>query len=63
MCLLGWGRLIKKFRLKLKNINMDKNLKSVVAELKKASRMHAAQAKKIERHIKAMQKSNANKNK
>tara|TARA_Y100000768_G_scaffold109991_1_gene80859 strand:+ start:8431 stop:8559 length:129 start_codon:yes stop_codon:yes gene_type:complete len=42
---------------------MDKNLKSVVAELKKASRMHAAQAKKIERHIKAMQKSNANKNK
>ena len=27
---------------------MDKNLKSVVAELKKASRMHAAQAKKIE---------------
>ena len=26
---------------------MDKNLKSVVAELKKASRMHAAQAKKI----------------
>lgn len=33
---------------------MDKNLKSVVAELKKASRMHAAQAKKIEVHIKAM---------
>ena len=32
---------------------MDKNLKSVVAELKKASRMHAAQAKKIEGHIKA----------
>jgi hypothetical protein len=29
--------------------------KSVVAELKKASRMHAAQAKKIEGHIKAMQ--------
>ena len=29
---------------------MDKNLKSVVAELKKASRMHAAQAKKIEGH-------------
>ena len=27
---------------------MDKNLKSVVAELKKASRLHAAQAKKIE---------------
>ena len=36
---------------------MDKNLKSVVAELKKALRMHAAQAKKIEKHIKAMQKS------
>ena len=36
---------------------MDKNLKSGVAELKKASRMHAAQAKKIEKHIKAMQKS------
>ena len=35
---------------------MDKNLKSVVAELKKASRMHAAQAKKIEAHIKAMQR-------
>jgi len=35
---------------------MDKNLKSVVAELRKASRMHAAQAKKIERHIKAMEK-------
>ena len=34
---------------------MDKNLKSVVAELKKASRMHAAPAKKIEGHIKAMQ--------
>ena len=33
---------------------MDKNLRSVVAELKKASRMHAAQAKKIEAHIKAM---------
>ena len=30
---------------------MDKNLKSVVAELKKASRMHAAQAKKIDRYI------------
>ena len=26
---------------------MDKNLRSVVAELKKASRMHAAQAKKL----------------
>ena len=35
---------------------MDKNLRSVVAELKKASRMHAAQAKKIEGHIKAMQR-------
>ena len=35
---------------------MDKNLKSVVAALKKASRMHAAQAKKIEGHIKAMQR-------
>ena len=33
---------------------MDKNLKSVVAELKKASRMNAAQAKKIEGHIKDM---------
>ena len=42
---------------------MEKNLKSVVAELKKASRMHAAQAKKIERHIKAMQKGNVRKNK
>ena len=63
MCLLEWDRLIKKFRLKLKNIKMDKNLKSVVAELKKASRMHAAQAKKIERHIKAMQKGNVRKNK
>ena len=37
---------------------MDKNLKSDVDELKKASRMHAAQAKKIEKHIKAMKKSN-----
>ena len=63
MCLLEWDRLIKKFRQKLKNIKMDKNLKSVVAELKKASRMHAAQAKKIERHIKAMQKGNVRKNK
>ena len=35
---------------------MDKNLKAVVAELKKASRMHAAQAKKIQKHITAMQK-------
>jgi hypothetical protein len=35
---------------------MDKNLKSIVGELKKASSMHAAQAKKIEGHIKAMQK-------
>jgi len=35
---------------------MDKNLKSIVGELKKASRMHAAQAEKIEGHIKAMQK-------
>jgi hypothetical protein len=35
---------------------MDKNLKLIVGELKKASRMHAAQAKKIEGHIKAMQK-------
>ena len=33
---------------------MDKNLRSVVSELKKASRMHAQQAKKIERHIKQM---------
>ena len=40
---------------------MDKNLRSVVAELKKASRMHAAQAKKIEEHIKAMQKMNKKK--
>ena len=35
---------------------MDKNLKSVVAELKKASRMHAAQAKKIEGILKLCKK-------
>tara|TARA_R100000231_G_C5247996_1_gene141828 strand:+ start:52 stop:174 length:123 start_codon:yes stop_codon:yes gene_type:complete len=40
---------------------MDKNLKSIVAELRKASRMHAGQAKKIEAHIKAMQKMNKKK--
>ena len=61
MYLLVWDRVIKKLKLKLKNIKIDKNLKSVVAELKKASRMHAAQAKKIERHIKAMQKANGKK--
>ena len=31
------------------------SLKSVVAQLKKASKMHLAQAKKIEAHIKQMQ--------
>lgn len=31
------------------------SLKSVVAQLKKASKMHLAQAKKIEAHIKEMQ--------
>ena len=35
---------------------MDRSLKSVVTQLKKASKMHLAQAKKIEAHIKAMQK-------
>ena len=35
---------------------MDKNLKAVISQLKKASRMHAMQAKKIEKHLKAMQK-------
>ena len=32
------------------------SLKSVVAQLKKASKMHLAQAKKIEAHINAMEK-------
>ena len=32
------------------------SLKSVVAQLKKASKLHLAQAKKIEEHIKQMQK-------
>jgi|TARA_R100000353_G_scaffold39671_3_gene31493 hypothetical protein len=35
---------------------MDRSLKSVVTQLKKASKMHLAQAKKIEAHIKAMEK-------
>tara|TARA_B100001287_G_C22597506_1_gene488789 strand:+ start:473 stop:595 length:123 start_codon:yes stop_codon:yes gene_type:complete len=35
---------------------MDKNLKTIVSELKKASRMHAQQAKKIEAHIKTLQR-------
>ena len=33
---------------------MDKSLKSVVAQLKKASKMHLAQSKIIEKHIKEM---------
>jgi hypothetical protein len=33
-----------------------KQLKQVVKELKGASRMHAAQARKVEAHIKKMQK-------
>ena len=32
------------------------SLKSVVAQLKKASKMHLAQSKVIEKHIKDMQK-------
>ena len=35
---------------------MDKSLRSVVSQLKKASKMHLAQSKIIERHIKDMQK-------
>ena len=35
---------------------MDKNLKAVISQLKKASAMHKAQAGKIEKHLKAMQK-------
>lgn len=35
---------------------MDKSLRSVVAQLKKASKMHLAQSKIIEKHIKDMQK-------
>ena len=35
---------------------MDKSLKSVVAQLMKASKMHLAQSKIIEKHIKDMQK-------
>lgn len=39
------------------------SLKSVVAQLKKASKMHLAQAKKIEAHIKEMQKMSKKKKK
>jgi len=35
---------------------MDKSLRSVVSQLKKASKMHLAQSKIIEKHIKDMQK-------
>ena len=35
---------------------MDRSLKSVVTQLKKASKMHLAQAKKIEAYSKAMEK-------
>ncbi len=37
---------------------MDKSLRSVVAQLKKASKMHLAQSKIIEKHIRDMQKMN-----
>ena len=39
------------------------SLKSVVAQLKKASKMHLAQAKKIEAHIKEMQAASKRKTK
>jgi hypothetical protein len=39
------------------------SLKSVVAQLKKASKMHLAQAKKIEAHIKQMQAASKKKKK
>jgi hypothetical protein len=38
---------------------MDAKLKKVVAQLKAASKMHLAQSKVIEKHIKDMQKMSA----
>jgi hypothetical protein len=35
---------------------MDASLRKVVSQLKKASKMHLAQSKVIEKHIKDMQK-------